>query len=186
MIARITIFRGAIMRIDMKSLFYKQAVVSLAITLFLVLLPRITFSQTTANHTITVRVDPVTAMQIGIGTININITGANAVAGQDQMSVIDESNTIYWGTNNNLQKISIKTNLTPLFTVKALATTITLFSGAGVIPAAEATLSTIDKDFLLHVGRSSGSAKVRYTCIALASQGTGAEMHTITFTIQSE
>jgi hypothetical protein len=52
--------------------------------------------------------------------------------------------------------------------------------------AAEVTLTTTASDFLTNIGRSSGSCGLLYTAIALASQGTGTDSHTITFTVQAQ
>jgi hypothetical protein len=170
------------MRIKMKSLFNNRTFYSTAIALFLTLLPRIAFGQTSAAHTVTVIVNPVTVMQLVGGTINLNITGANAIAGQDQMSVTDQTTTILWGINYSLRKITIKTNLTPQkFTVKALAVSPTVGTSAS-----EVTLSITAYDLLTNLGRSSGSASIRYTGIALASQGIGSENHFLTFTIATQ
>jgi hypothetical protein len=165
----------------MKSLFCRRTIVSIAITLFLILLPGLVFGQIygTANHQVTVIVNPISVIQITIGTINLNISGANAIAGQDQMSVTDQTSTLLWGTNSSSQKITITTNLgVQKFTVQALALNPTVGTAAS-----QATLSTTASDFITGIGRSSGSATVLYTGIALASQGTGTDSHTITFTI---
>lgn len=165
----------------MKSLFYKQSVFSIVITCSLILLPDIAFCQTSGSHSITVIVQPVTVMQINVGTINLNISDANAIAGEDQMSVTDQSSTLLWGTNSNAQKITIRTSLTPQkFAVKALAVNPTIGS------ASEVTISTIDQELLRDIGRSTGSASIRYTGIALASQGTGTDSHLITLTIVAQ
>ncbi len=151
---------------------------------FLLLFPSIAFAQVygTSNHRVTVIVQPVTVIQVNVGTINLNITGANAIAGQNQMSVTDQSCTLLWGTNSSLRKISINTNLVaPLFAVKVIA----LAPSFGTA-APELTLSTTAQDLLLNIGRSSGSSNLRYTGIALASQGTGTDSHVITFTIQAQ
>jgi hypothetical protein len=162
--------------------FDKRTILSIAITLFLILFPRITFSQTTAQHTVTVIVNSITVMQVTVGTVNLNITGANAIAGQDQMSVTDQTSTLLWGTNSSTRKITIRTNLSPQkFSVKALAVNPTVGTAAP-----EVTLSTTDNNFITGVGRSSGSSSIRYTGIALASQGTGTDSHIITFTTTSE
>jgi hypothetical protein len=93
---------------------------------------------------VTVVVQPVTVIQVNVGTINLNITGANATAGQDQMSVTDQSCTLLWGTNSSLRKISINNNLvTPLFSVKVVA----LVPSFGTA-APELTLSTTAQDLL--------------------------------------
>lgn len=136
----------------------------------------------TASHTVTVSVQPVTVMQVNGGTINLGISGSNAVAGQDQMSVSDQTTSLLWGTNSSLQKITISTSLgAPLFTLQAQAVNATVGS-----PNPQLTVSTAPADLLLNIGRSSGSCNIQYTGIALASQGTGSDAHVITFTILAQ
>ncbi len=136
----------------------------------------------TASHTLTVNVQPITVLQLSSGIVNLNITGSNATAGQDQMTVTDQTSSLLWGTNSSLKKISVNTSLSaPLFALKILAVNPT----AGTA-ATQVTLSTTATDFLLSIGRSSGSCALLYTGVALASQGTGTDAHTITFTVQAQ
>jgi hypothetical protein len=53
-------------------------------------------------------------------------------------------------------------------------------------PASERVLSTTPGDFLLNMGRSSGTCRVLYTGVARAQQGIGVDNHVITFTVQSQ
>lgn len=134
------------------------------------------------SHTVTVNVSTITAIQVTSGTVNLTIAGANAVAGQDLMTVTNQSTSLLWGINSSLKKITVSSSLaSPLFTLKILAVSPTQGTAAP-----EVTLSTMANDFLLTVGRSSGSCGLRYTGEALASQGTGTDAHTITFTVQSQ
>ena len=131
-------------------------------------------------HTVTVQVSVITAVQVSSGTVNMNITGASTVAGQDQMSVVDQTTSLLWGINSNLKKITVNTTLAlPVYTLKVLAAGPTTGTAAS-----EVTLNTTAADFLTNVGRSSGSCTLKYTGMALASQGIGSDAHTITFTIQ--
>ena len=135
-----------------------------------------------ANHTVTVQVSAITVMQVSSGSVNLNISAANAIAGQDQMSVVDQSTSLLWGTNSSARKITVRSNLAaPKFTLKLLAQ-----SPSVGTPAPEVTLNSVSRDFLLNIGRSMGSCILRYTGVALASQGTGTDTHTITFTIQAQ
>lgn len=135
-----------------------------------------------SSHTVTVQVSTITALQVSSGVVNLNITGANVVAGQDQMTTTDQTTSLLWGINSSMKKITVQTNLAaPLFTLKVLAVNPTVGTAAG-----EVTLSTVANNFLLNVGRSSGSCTLRYTGIALASQGTGTDSHMITFTVQTQ
>jgi hypothetical protein len=47
-------------------------------------------------------------------------------------------------------------------------------------------LTQVPTDFLTNLGRSSGTCTIRYTGVALASQGTGTDAHNVKFTIQTQ
>ena len=167
----------------MTSITHRKIFLLTVLASFIILLPGQSFCQVyTSSHVVTVVVQPVTVIQVNVGSINLNITGANAIAGQDEMTVIDQSSILLWGTNSSMQKITIKTDIaTPIFVTKVVA----LNPGVGTA-APEVTLSTIAQDFVLNIGRSSGSSILQYTGIALASQGTGTDSHIITFTVQAQ
>jgi len=134
------------------------------------------------NHTITVRVLQITGLQVNVGSVSMSITGAGLQAGQDTMTVTNQTSILTWGTNLNNMKTTASTNLaSPRFSLKVVATNNT----AGT-PAAERVLSTTSGDFLLNMGRSSGTCRIRYTGVARAQQGTGVDNHVITFTVQSQ
>jgi len=136
----------------------------------------------TATHTVTVQVSVITAVQVTGGSVNLNISNANVVAGQDQMTAVDQSTGLLWGTNSSARKITAGTSLVaPKFTLKLLALNPTQGTAAP-----EVTLAGAAKDLLLNIGRSSGSCTLRYTGIALASQGTGNDTHVITFTVAAQ
>ena len=136
----------------------------------------------TATHTVTVQVSVITAVQVTGGSVNLNISNANVVAGQDQMTAVDQSTGLLWGTNSSARKITAGTSLVaPKFTLKLLALNPTQGTAAP-----EVTLAAAAKDLLLNIGRSSGSCTLRYTGIALASQGTGNDTHVITFTVAAQ
>jgi hypothetical protein len=149
----------------------------------LFLIPSLSLAQYgSANHAVTVQVATITVLQVSAGSVSLNIASSSAVAGQDLMSVGDQSTSLIWGTNSSSRKVTISSSLAaPVFTLKALAVSPTQGS-----PAAEATLNSTPVDFLLNIGRSLGVCSIRYTGIALASQGTGTDSHTITFTIQTQ
>lgn len=130
-------------------------------------------------HRVTVRVNQVTVVQVSSGSVSLTISGANAIAGQDLMSVVDASTTFLWGTNVSQRKVTTQTNLgAPVFTLKVLASSPTQGTAA-----AESILGTTAQDFLINIGKSSGSCQIQYTGEALASQGTGSDAHTVTFTV---
>ena len=148
------------------------------------ILPQNVFGQTygTATNRITVKVQTITVVQIIGSIVNLNISGSNAIAGQDQMMTTDQTSTLSWGTNSSLKKITVNTSLaSPKFTLQLMTVNPTIGTAASQV-----TLSTTANDLLLNIGRSSGTCGLLYTAIALASQGTGTDSHTITFTIQTQ
>jgi len=133
------------------------------------------------SHTVTVTVATINVIQVSAGSVSLTITGAGVVAGQDQMSVVDQSTSLLWGTNSSNRKITVSTNLVgALFTLRLVALNPT--QGTAM---PEVVLSTVANDLLVNVGRTSGSCMLRYTGVALASQGTGTDSHTVTFTISN-
>lgn len=132
-------------------------------------------------HTVTVTVATISVMQVSAGSVSLTITGAGVVAGQDQMTVVEQSTSLLWGTNSLNQKITVSTNLVgALFTLKLVALNPTRGTA---MP--EVVLSTTANDLLVNIGRTSGSCTLRYTGVALASQGIGTDSHTVTFTISN-
>ncbi len=136
----------------------------------------------TPSHSVTVVVSTITLIQVTSGVVNLTISGANAVAGQDLMLETNSATSLLWGINGSLKKVTVGTSLgAPLFTLKVFAA-----APSQGTAAPEVTLSVIPSDFLLNLGRSSGSCTLQYTAEALASQGTGTDAHTITFTVQNQ
>ena len=130
-------------------------------------------------HTVTVQVSTITGVAVSSGTVNMNIAGASTVAGQDEMSLVNQTTSLSWGINSSLKKITVNTSLAaPKYTLKLLAVSPTVGTASS-----EVILSTTAADLMIDVGKSSGSCTLKYTAIALASQGTGTDAHTITFTV---
>ncbi len=133
-------------------------------------------------HRVTVSVATITLLQTNVGSVSLSITGSSVIAGQDLMTVSDQSSTLLWGTNSSGKKVTVRTSLaTPKYSLRVAAISPT--SGTA---ASEVALSTAAADFLFDIGRSSGSCAIRYTALALASQGTGSDAHTVTFTITNQ
>jgi len=136
----------------------------------------------TGDHTVTVQISTITMVSVSVGAISMTITGAGVPAGQDQMTATNQSSQLQWGINSSSRKITAQTNLAaPQFTLKLLALNPTQGTAA-----AEVILSTTAQDFMLNIGRSLGNCTLQYTGVALASQGTGTDSHTITFTVQTQ
>jgi len=136
----------------------------------------------TDAHTVTVQVLPITVIGLSGGLVQLDVTAAQAEAGQDVMIVTDESTRLLWGTNSSGRKVTAASSLAaPRFTLLLRAVAPTRGLAAPEFP-----LDAVPRDLLLNVGRSSGSCALRYTGVARASQGTGTDTHVITFTIQSQ
>ncbi len=146
------------------------------------LLPVLLFSQASVPHTVTVVVQPITVMQISVLAVNMPIAGAEIAAGEEMMKAVNQTTTIKWATNGSAKKITVRTDIAgPKFAMMMVALNPTVGSAA-----AEFAVTGVDHDLLLGIGKSYGSSLVRYTGIALASQGTGEDVHSITFTILSQ
>jgi len=181
------------MKTRMTSLFYKSKISFIAITLFLILLPRISFGQTygTASHNVTVIVNAITVISVTPTTVpTLTIPGgATAVvtAGVDQMTVTDNTTVLKWGTNQTLRKITIYTSLaSPLYTLQVLATNIVATPGTAGLAAGQFTISTLAQDLITNLAQSSGHCTLVYTGVALASKGIGTDSHTLTLTITAQ
>jgi hypothetical protein len=136
----------------------------------------------TASHSVTVTVAEITSVSVSTGSVSLAITGAGVAAGQDLMTTTDQSSSILWGINSSNKKITAKTDLvSPQFALKLLA-----IGPSRGSAAPEMTLGTTAQDLLLGIGRSRGTATLRYTGIASATQGIGTDSHIITFTVQAQ
>jgi hypothetical protein len=162
----------------------KKASLYLTPLLFLITLSPIVRAQTygSRTHKVTVTVATINKVNVSSGSVAITITGAATVAGQNLIgSVVNTSTTLYWASNSSGKKITVQSNLAaPTHTLALLA----LSPTAGTA-AAEVTLSTTPTDFMTNIGRTLGSCTLQYTGTALATEGTGTDTHTVTFTITS-
>jgi hypothetical protein len=136
----------------------------------------------TDNHTVTVQVAQITVIDLTVGAVGLTMANGTIIAGQDMMTVQNQTSQLRWGTNSSGRKITVRTSLAvPLFQLNLQAVNPTRGTAAP-----EITLSTVSQDLLLNVGRSMGSCYLRYTGIALASKGIGTDNHVITFTVQAQ
>ncbi len=134
------------------------------------------------THTINVQVSPITVLALQGGAVTLNVTDANVTAGVDAMTVQDQSTRLVWGTNSSARKITAQTSLAaPLFQLRLVA-----LSPSRGTPGPEMLLGTSPQNLMLNIGRSLGSCTLRYTGTALASQGVGTDIHTITFTVTTQ
>lgn len=153
--------------------------------LFILFFPVSIYGQVigTATHTITVNVATIAVLQLNTTALNLNITGDNVVAGSDLMITTNQTTTLSWGTNSSNVKITVRTdNPNPLFELWIEAS-ISNTTSPTAYSAPEVRLKTTADNLILGMGRSSGSAIIKYRAVAYASQGTGTDSHGLTFTI---
>ncbi len=133
-------------------------------------------------QTVTVNFSPLTLLSV-TPNVNLSIDGTGVVAGVDQMTTTDQSSRLSWGTNATPMRITVATGLaTQKFALKVLPINVSSW-GASTVTYQEVTLTIAAQDLLLGVGCSRGYCDLKYTGVALASQGVGLDTHTITFTI---
>jgi hypothetical protein len=131
----------------------------------------------TANHTVTVTVSAINEVAITGG--NITLTISTATAGSNPTDATDATCTLAWTTNETSKKITAATNLeTQKFTLKVLATSVT-----GGTAASQVTLSDTAQDFVTGIATTVGGCTLSYTASATAAQGTGSDVHTVTYTL---
>lgn len=114
---------------------------------------------------------------------NVILRPVSATAGQDPDPLVNQVTAALKyrkGRADPPQKITVETNVgSPLFTLKIEA--VNVRSG---IPAGELTLVTTAQDLITNISRNGSKAcDLRYTLVALASDGTGTDVHTVTYTM---
>ncbi|MBU1948725.1 MAG: hypothetical protein KJ927_08445 [Candidatus Eisenbacteria bacterium] len=136
---------------------------------------------TTANHTVTVTVAAINEVAIVGGNVTLTIDSATAGSQPDDATDATTSD-LNWTTNEASKKITVATDLAdPDFTLKVVAANV-----AGGTAAAQVTLSTIAADFVTGISTTVGTCDLSYTASATAAQGTGSDVHTVTYTITAE
>jgi hypothetical protein len=124
----------------------------------------------------------ISVIDVTANTLSLNILDGDIQIGRDLMFVTDQTSSILWGTNSSSRKVTASTDLAaPQFELRLVA-----LSPTRGTPGPEFALNTIPQDLLLDIGRSLGSSLLQYTGVAYASQGTGTDVHTITFTIVAQ
>jgi hypothetical protein len=148
------------------------------ITILLVLAAAgLTWAADNDNHQVTVTVNAINELAVTGGDVTLTIT--SATPGSDPDPETDNVSGLDWTTNEAGKKITVATDLAaPNFTLKILAQAVT-----GGTAEAEITLTVAAQDYVSSVGTTTGTCTSRYTGSATAAQGTGSDVHTITFTI---
>jgi hypothetical protein len=119
---------------------------------------------------------------------NINLTISSTVAGQDPSPAINGTGQLQWSTLelDPTKKITAQTSLgSPKFILTDRAVNIS--SGDGTA-AGEITLTISASDFVVDIPAGipigdPGICTLQYKASATASDGTGTDVHTITYTI---
>ena len=135
--------------------------------------------QGSANHTVTVQVAAINEIAITGG--NITLTINTATAGSEPDEVTDNSSCdLLWTTTEASKKITVATDqASPTFELRVKPKFVT--GGTGV--SGEVTLTTSAQDFVTDVATTTGNCDLQYKAIATANDGTGSELHTVTYTL---
>ena len=129
------------------------------------------------NHTVTVQVNAINELAITGG--NKTLTISMATAGQDPTNATNTQCNLAWTTNETGKKVTVATSIeTPNFTLKVEATSVTGGTSAG-----DVTVTDDAADFVTGVEETTGNCTLFYTASATAAQGTGSDVHTITYTL---
>jgi len=130
-------------------------------------------------HTVTVDVEAINEAAITGGDLTLTIN--TATAGQEPDDAVDNTTCdLDWTTNEDTKKITVETDqAAPTYTLKVVAQNVT-----GGTAAAEVTLSTTGANsFVTAISKTTGGCDLQYTASATAAQGTGSDVHTVTYTL---
>jgi hypothetical protein len=122
---------------------------------------------------------------------DVELTISSATAGQEPDPVTDQVCQLQWSTlvSDPTQKITVRTNLaSPGFGLVVRAVNVSAGDGTA---AGDVSLSTTATDFIVDIpsgvpAGDPGTCTVRYTASSAAADGTGSDIHTITFTIVNQ
>ena len=133
---------------------------------------------TTVTHAVTVTVSAVNEVAISGGAITMTINAA--VAGSEPTTVTDATKSLSWTTNEaTARKITVVTDvITQKFTLKLTATGI-----SGGTAASQLTITTTAQSLVTAINKTTGTCTLSYAASATAAQGTGSDVHTLTYTI---
>jgi len=157
----------------------KKLIVGMAVLGVILGLIGLAMAANTDFHTVTVTVEAINEAAITGGDLTLTIN--TATAGQEPDDAVDNTTCdLDWTTNEATKKITVETNLAaPTYTLKVVAQNVT-----GGTAAAEVTLSTTGADdFVTGVATTTGGCDLQYTASATAAQGTGSDVHTVTYTL---
>ena len=157
----------------------KKLIVGMAVLGVVLGLTGLATALNTDDHTVTVTVEAINEAAIIGGDLELTIN--TATAGSEPDDAVDNTSCdLDWTTNEDTKKITVETDqAAPTFTLKVVAQTVT-----GGTAAAEVTLSTTGaNDFVTAISETTGGCDLQYTASATAAQGTGSDVHTVTYTL---
>ena len=152
--------------------------IAVFITGILFLSANLTFSQSSASHTVTVTVTSINEMAISGGNLSLNISNS-AGGSQPVVATDDVTCDLSWTTTEASKKITVATNLdSPSFPLKVVAKAV-----SGGNAASEVKLSTIAQDFITGIAKTIGNCNLGYSASVTAADGIGSEVHTVIYTL---
>ena len=135
------------------------------------------FAADTDSHQVTVEVMPINELALDGGDVYLLIH--TATAGEDPDPATDASASLRWTTNEANKKIVVATdNAAPKFRLFVEAGSVSGGAGAGQLE-----LSTAPQDFVSGISLTVGAAQLQYEARALAADGTGTDVHNVTYTL---
>lgn len=135
-------------------------------------------ADTSASHTVTVRVAPVSAVAVTGGDVTLTLSEASPSTGEAAASDATTCD-LHWVTNQPDQKITVASNLlSPRFALRVEA-----LNATGGRATGQVTLGTTSQDFVVDVGRGKGRCDLSYTATADGLLLAERDVHTVLYTI---
>ena len=157
----------------------KRFTAFLVVGLFVFALAGNIFTQTD-DHDVNIIVQAISVIALNDNS-QLDITINTATPGSEPAAVQNTSRTLAWTTNQAGKKVTVQADAAyTTYELKALATSIT---GGGSAGAEKTFDNTTAADFVTGISTEVGGCTVQYTATATVSDGTGNEMHNITFTL---
>ena len=147
------------------------------ITLAALVVSTSAFAAADDQHMVTVEVLPINELALDGGDVYLRID--SATAGEDPDPAFDSSASLRWTTNEANKKIVAATdNAAPKFRLFVEAGSV-----SGGASAGQLELSTSAQDLVSGISLTVGAAQLQYEARALASDGTGTDVHNVTYTL---
>jgi len=130
----------------------------------------------TASHRVTVRVEPVSALALEGGDIELAVPRPQDGA---PSSASDASCRLDWLTNQASHKITVASSLPS----SRLPLSVEAVSAEGGSPVGSVTLTAAAQDLVVSLARGAGHCRLRYTAQASGLEQPTPEVHLITYTL---